>query len=59
MDHCEQIFAFADELDNLVDRYREEWDLPIASVVGCLFCKAQLLVQEAADRQDELPPNED
>lgn len=49
-----QVAAFGDDLDKLVDRYRHEWDLPYAAVVGALFAKATLLVNESAQRRDEL-----
>lgn len=55
MDDKQQIFAFADDLDRLVDRYRSEFDLTYAAVVGILFMKAQLLCGEAGDRDDDEP----
>lgn len=54
MNESDQISHFGDDLDRLVDRYRDEYDLTIASVVGALFAKATLLVLEAKDRSDEL-----
>jgi len=47
MNEKEQIQAFADDLDRLVDRYRGEFDLSYASVVGTLNMKAHLLCSEA------------
>ena len=47
MSEREQIQHFADELDKLVDRYREEYELSFASVVGTLSFKAFNLMQEA------------
>lgn len=54
MNHTEQITAFADDIDRLVERYRNEFDLTYASVIGVLFMKAHLLCNEAGDREDEL-----
>lgn len=47
MSEKEQIEAFADDLDRLVDRYRREFDLSYASVIGTLNMKAHLLCAEA------------
>jgi hypothetical protein len=49
MDDKQQIFAFADDIDRLVERYRSEFDISYASVVGVLFMKAQLLCGEAGE----------
>lgn len=53
MDDKEQVTAFAGDVDRLVDRYRSEFDMTYAAVVGVLFMKAQLLCFEASDRADE------
>ena len=42
----EQIKAFAHDVDQLVDRYRQEFDLTYAVVVGVLTMKATLLCGE-------------
>jgi len=34
----EQVEAFTFELDNLIDRYTQEFDLTLASVIGVLEC---------------------
>jgi hypothetical protein len=34
----EQVDAFTFELDNLIDRYTQEFDLTLASVIGVLEC---------------------
>lgn len=52
MDANEQVKQFADDLDNLVDRYRDEYDLNYAAVVGALFMKAHLLCDEAGDEAE-------
>ena len=49
----QQIFHFADELDNLVDRFRTEWDLPYAAIVGTLNMKAHLIMTEASERDPD------
>lgn len=49
MSEQEQINAFANDLDNLIDRYRKEFEVTYSSVVGVLFMKATLLSNEAAD----------
>jgi hypothetical protein len=52
----EQIFQFGDELDRLVNRFRAEYDLSYAAIVGTLHMKAHLLCAEAAERDpDERP----
>lgn len=50
----EQTNHFANELDNLVERFRKEYDLTFATVVGVLQMKAWLLCQEAQEREKEL-----
>ncbi len=43
----EQIRHFQDELDKLIRRYRHEYNITYASVIGILFACAQLLVEES------------
>ena len=50
----EQVEHFANELDRLVDRFRSEYDMNYACVVGVLQMKAFLLFQEAQEREDEV-----
>lgn len=50
----EQTDAFADELDKLVERFRQEFEMSYASVCGVLHLKIHLLFQEAISREDEL-----
>lgn len=50
----EQVNHFSDDLDRLVDRYRAEYDLCYAEVVGALQMKIQLLCSEANDRHGEV-----
>lgn len=49
MSDSEQIQAFANDLDKLVDRYRCEFDVTFAGIVGTLQFKQFLLMQEAQD----------
>lgn len=53
MSESEQVKHLGDELDRLVDRFRSEYDMTYASVVGVLHMKAHLLCAEAAEREDE------
>jgi hypothetical protein len=54
MTEKEQTDHFADELDRLVDRFRSEYDLSYAVVVGVLQMKAWLLCSETSEREDEV-----
>jgi len=54
MDEGQQIDHFADELDKLVERFRSEYDISYASVIGALHLKAHLLCSEATERADEV-----
>jgi hypothetical protein len=53
MSHNDQVRHLADELDRLIERFRSEYDLNYAAVVGTLQMKCYLLCQEAQDREDE------
>jgi hypothetical protein len=53
MTQREQSKAFAIDLDNLVDRYRYEFDLTYESVIGVLFIKSHLLANEADELGEE------
>lgn len=55
MDEKSQTEHFADDLDKLVNRYRSEYDIQYASLVGVLQMKIHLLCQEAEQREDEAP----
>lgn len=43
---------FSDELDRLVERFRAEYDLSYAQMVGVLTIKAHLLVTESIEDED-------
>ena len=49
----DQIAAFGDELERLVDRFREEFDLPYVSVVGVLTMMATQLTLESLEEGGE------
>jgi len=44
----------AKELDKLVDRYRSEYEMSYAAVVGVLQMKIHLLCDEAKERGEEV-----
>jgi len=48
----DQTKAFADEVANLIDRYRSEFDLPLAVYVGVLTIHANALVIEQMNQND-------
>jgi hypothetical protein len=52
MKDSEQTEAFATDLDRLVDRYRSEFELTYAQVIGALYLKAGFLVIEAAEGEE-------
>ncbi len=56
MTETEQINRFSDELDALVDRYAQEYDLSYASVIGCLTLKIHTLCCDATDDNEEVSP---
>ena len=43
MEYHEQVDAFTFELDNLVTRFQNEFDLTRESMIGCLFTSMQVL----------------
>lgn len=49
----EQTDHFANELDALVNRFYNEYDMSYAQVVGALQMKVYLLCTQAAGEQDE------
>jgi hypothetical protein len=50
----QQVMALADDLDKLIERYRVEFDLNFASVVGVLEAKKWFLIREAEKLKDQL-----
>jgi len=54
MSHQEQIAAFGNEVANVIDRFREEFDLPYSSVIGTLQIHiAQLSAEALKEDADE------
>ena len=53
MTEKEQIDHFAKDLNRLVDRYRSEYELSYASVVGVLHMKIFSMCDEARESGDE------
>jgi hypothetical protein len=49
-----QAQQFANELDKLVERFAQEWDLEYAQVIGVLMMKAHLIMSDAEKRKGEL-----
>jgi hypothetical protein len=49
----DQIAAFGEELERMVDRFREEFDLPYVSVVGVLTMMATQLTLESLEEGGE------
>lgn len=53
MDHVEQIDRFELDLLALIDRYSKEFDLPYASIIGCLQLTSYNLCKETDDLEKE------
>lgn len=53
MTESEQVSQFADEVDKLVERFRIEYDMSYASVVGVLHMKTHFLCREAEEMGDD------
>ncbi|HEX2898832.1 MAG TPA: hypothetical protein VHS96_03835 [Bacteroidia bacterium] len=51
MTQSEQVAHFSHDLDALVDRYADEYDLDYASIVGILQMKQWLLCHEATQHE--------
>jgi hypothetical protein len=45
MPYHEQVDAFANELESLVERFRDEWDLTLETMIGCIEVQKTLLSQ--------------
>lgn len=52
-DDAEQIRHFQNELDKLIQRYRHEYNITYASVIGILFAAAQLMVDETKTKKNQ------
>ena len=49
MTQDEQISQFGVELDKLINRFRDEYDVSYAGIMGALFYRAHLLARELED----------
>lgn len=49
----QQTASFADELDKLIERFRSEYDMSYAQVVGVLEFKKWLLCSEVSEESEE------
>jgi hypothetical protein len=49
----EQVQQFADELDKMVNRFRSEYDISYAAVVGALMFRIHTLMVEAQEKANE------
>lgn len=53
MTEREQVMAFAEELEKLVYRFRDEFDITVASLVGVLECAKYEVLLTAGGDDDE------
>jgi len=53
MTEREQVMAFAEDLEKLVYRYRDEFDITVASLVGVLECAKYEVLLSAGGDDDE------
>lgn len=49
MDLTQQISQMSNELDNLCDRWAQEYEIPFAVAIGILASKTHFLIQQAED----------
>lgn len=49
----DQTTHFAHDLERLINRYRAEYDLPLAYMVGTLHIQSALLILEAKKRSED------
>lgn len=45
MEYHEQVDAFSIELENLISRFQNEFDLTLETMIGCLECTKSILSQ--------------
>jgi hypothetical protein len=53
MDEKDQIGHFNDDLQRLLDKYSDEFEISLASQVGTLMCKAYELISASYAEEDE------
>lgn len=49
----EQCSAFVGEINNVVDRFRQEFNLPVSAVIGCLEMVKLGIFHEAMEEEDD------
>lgn len=49
MTNLEQTTAFSNDVDKLVERYRQEFDMTYATVIGVLTMKSHCMTQECIE----------
>ncbi len=59
MTERQQIVAFESELDALICRYRSDFTMTYASMIGVLHIQAHVLAQDASDESDGDAPHTD
>jgi len=59
MDEKTQIGCFDEDLDRLIQRYGDEFDMSLAAMVGTLSIKIHELVSNSMDQDDEEDDNEE
>jgi hypothetical protein len=55
MDTGDQITQFENEVEAVIVRFRQEYELPYAAMIGSLALKQHELCQEAIDSDDDTP----
>lgn len=53
MSEQEQITHFGNELDTLINRFRDEYEMSYAAVVGCLEFRKFTLMVESMNNNEE------
>jgi len=59
MDEKDQIGCFDDDLDRLLQRYSDEFDMSLAAMVGTLQIKIHELVANSIDQDDDEDEDEE
>ena len=52
MNQSDQITALEAEMDKLIDRFAEEFDMPVASIVGVLALKQHELMENNLEEEE-------
>jgi hypothetical protein len=59
MDERTQIGCFDDDLDRLLQRYSDEFDMSLAAMIGTLHVKIHELVANSVDQDEDEDEDED